>query len=111
MADQRITVMMRVDDTARADMAFTADRTYYRFATDSSIEDGELAPLRFDLHELVDAATPRADETPLDAELQFRLFVNNLQTMTGTTEQALRRLVDLLADNAAEFTFLRGFLC
>lgn len=109
----RITLMMRVEDTARADLALTPDRTYYRFATDSSIEDGELAAVEnfaAVAAEIIDAAMPREGESPLATEVRLQLFVNNRLSPEAPTEQSLRRVVRTVAPLAAEFSFLQGFI-
>lgn len=114
MADiKHVTVMMRVDDTARADISLTPDRSYYRFATDSSIEDGQLAPIAgFEqvAQAVVEAAKPREGETPLGPDMRMQLFVNNVLAPGQPTEQALRRVVDALAPLTPEFAFLQGFV-
>lgn len=111
---QRLTLMVRVDDTARADIALTPERTYYRFATDNSIEDGELAPVSSDFHtvaaQIVQAAAPCEGERPLAPDVRVQVFVDNrLDPAAGTTEEALCRLIDAVAPLAAEFAFLRAF--
>ena len=113
MADiNRITLMMRVDDTAHADIALTPDRSYYRFATDSSIEDGELGAIAdFDATAaaIVDAAMPRDAETPLPPEMRFQLFVNNRLAPEAATEQSLRRVIAAVSPLWPEFSFIEGF--
>lgn len=109
----RITLMMRVEDTARADLALTPDRTYYRFATDSSIEDGELAAVEnfaAVAAEIIDDAMPREGESPLATEVRLQLFVNNRLSPEAPTEQSLRRVVRTVTPLAAEFSFLQGFI-
>ena len=113
MADNRLTLMFRVDDSARADLAITPTRTYYRFATEGSIEDGELGAVAdFDaaMAEIIDAAMPRPEETPLGADVKFQLFVNNRLAPETPTEESLRRVVDALQPLHAEFAFLKGFV-
>ena len=45
MADiNRITLMMRVDDTARADIALTPDRSYYRLPPTRQSRTANSAP-------------------------------------------------------------------
>ncbi len=105
-----LTVMVRIDDTARADIALTPDRTYYRLATDSSIEDGQLAPVA-DLESVAASvvalyATPG---TPLPAELKLQVFVNNNILTGAPTEQALTAIIDALVPLAPESAFLAGF--
>lgn len=112
MADRRITLMFKVVDRARADIALTPKRTYYRFATDDSIEDGELGAVNdFDavMAEIIDAAMPREGESPLDSEVRFQLFVNNRLAPEKPTEQSLRRVIRVLLPLNAEFAFLQGF--
>ena len=113
MSDRRLTLMFKVEDTARADIALTPTRSYYRFATDGSIEDGELAAVDdFDsaLAEVVDAAMPREGESPLPGDVRFQLFVNNRIAPEQPTEQALHRVVAALIPLHPEFAFLRGFV-
>ena len=43
MEIKRLTIMLRVADVARADIMLVPERVYYRFATEDSLEDGELA--------------------------------------------------------------------
>jgi len=108
----RITIMVRVDDTARADLALTPERSYYRFATDSSIEDGELAAVAdfsATAAAIVDAYMPGNDETPLPADLRMQLFVNNRLASETPTEQSLTRILDTIIPLHPEFNFLTGF--
>lgn len=108
-----VTVMVTAVDTARADILLTPERIYYRFATDSSIEDGELPPAP-DFDELagqvVAASAPVTGETPLDSNIKLQVFVNNRVTSGAPTEQSLARVVAALEPVAAEFAFLRSFL-
>lgn len=108
----RLTLMMKVEGTARADIALTPDRTYYRFATDSSIEDGELGAVdNFEAlsAELIDAAMPKDGETPLPADVKLQLFVNNRLAPERPTEQSLRRILRVIVPVFPEFSFLEGF--
>lgn len=110
---RRLTLMTRYSDDARADIALTPERTYYRFATDTTIEDGEVAAVpdfAAAAASIVEAARPLDGETPLPAEMKVQLFVNNRLDTTPVTEQALRRMVEALQPLAAEFAFLRGFV-
>ncbi len=105
--------MMRVEDRARADLALTPERTYYRFATDSSIEDGDLpaiADFETAATALLEAVKGADDEKPLTGDMKVQIFVNNRLDNSLITEQSLRRLVSSLEPHAAEFAFLRGFL-
>lgn len=108
----RLTLMMKVEDTARADIALTPDRTYYRFATDSSIEDGELGAVgNFETltAELIDAAMPQDGETLLPADVKLQLFVNNRLAPERPTEQSLKRILKVIVPVFPEFSFLEGF--
>ena len=112
MTDQRITLMFKVEDTARADLALTPSRSYYRFATEGSIEDGELGAVdNFDtvMAEVINAAMPREGETPLPSDVKFQLFVNNRLAPEPPTQQALRRVVAAVFPLHEEFAFLKGF--
>ena len=75
---RRLTVMMRVADVARADIALTPDRIYYRFATDDSIEDGELPASKEDFGALAarlnECAVARENECPLKQDVGLSLF-------------------------------------
>ena len=105
-----------VDDTARADIALTPERTYYRFATDSSIEDGELR--KIDDFESI-ALDIKAKATALDGEenlpegIRMQLFVDNrlfVSHQNGCSEQSLSRIIHILTSLLPEFEFLRGFI-
>ncbi len=109
----RLSIMMRVDDRARADIALTADRIYYRFATDESIEDGELPPRGDDFDnlssELLAAVEAKDNERPLNDEVKLSIFIDNRLSAIEVSEESLRRLVDRLRRVAEEFAFLGGF--
>ena len=113
MNSRHISLMFKVEDQARADLAFTPQRTYYRFATVSSIEDGELTPLKnFEstIEELLIAAQPRPGEQKLPADVRFELFLNDSPLVTEATEQSLRRVISALQPHNPEFSFLKGFM-
>lgn len=109
----RLTLMLMATDTARADIALTPDRIYYRFATDESIEDGELPGSKEDFdglcRRLLSNATSRDTETPLSDEIKLSIFTDNRATDIKVSEQSLRRLVNELRAIAEEFAFLGGF--
>lgn len=109
----RLTLMVRASDTARADIALTPERIYYRFATDESIEDGELPGTKEDFdkfcHRLLDNAVAREDETPLADEIKLSIFTDNRTNNFKASEQSLRRIVNDLKSIAEEFAFLGGF--
>lgn len=112
MASDSITIMLMVDDEARADILVTRTRTYYRFATDSSIEDGELAAVAdFDATAAAIAqAMATGGSRPLPADVKMQYFVNNRQRQFTQTEETLRAVVDAMMPIAAEFAFLCGFV-
>lgn len=109
----RLTLMFSAADTARADIALTPQRIYYRFATDDSIEDGELpAPgMNFGKMsaDILDAATQKDGETPLCPGVSVKIFADNRITGIHPSEPSLRRLVEYLCGLADEFNFLKGF--
>lgn len=101
-----------VADTARADIAITPERTYYRFATDSSLEDGELRAIEhYDeiAAQIIDAAIPKDGECTLSSDLRMQLFVNNRIAPEKPTEQSLERLINIISDLFPEFEFLQSF--
>ena len=106
--------MMGVADTARADVALTPDRIYYRFATDESIEDGELPGPKEDFgllaDELLTAATAKEGERPLTDGVKVTIFVDNRLSEIKFSEESLHRLVSRLRQVAEEFAFLGGFV-
>lgn len=110
---KRLTIMICAADTARADIALTPERTYYRFATDSSIEDGELGPVPGDFDSvtagLVEAAAAREGEKPAAAEMRVQVFADNRLCPTPVSEESIGRLADALAALAPEFAFVQGF--
>ena len=110
---KRLTLMLKVADEYRADIALTADRIYYRFATDESSEDGELPPAKENFGDLlmsiVNEATARPDEDELSPEVKVSVFLDNRISDIKISEQSLRRMVERLRDVAEEFAFLAGF--
>lgn len=110
---KRLTIMVRADETARADIALTPERTYYRFATDSSIEDGELgaiADFEQAAEKIVAEARALEGEDALPPEIKVQIFVDNRLHSDAVSEQSLRRMVGELCPLHPEFAFLRGFL-
>ena len=109
----RLTLMLRVADTARADIALTPERVYYRFATEETIEDGELPAPKDDFGGLVESIVGDVEakdgETPLGNEMKVEIFIDNRVSGVNVSEQSLRRLVNRLKCVAEEFAFLRGF--
>ena len=105
--------MLRVADVARADIMLVPERVYYRFATEDSLEDGEIAAVPdYDTvtAELVEASKATEGEKPLGDGILMQVFVNNRLSIDAVSEQSLRRMVGRLLPIAAEFQFLRGFL-
>lgn len=110
---KRLTLMVRAADVARADIAITPERIYYRFATDTSIEDGDLpAPQDFDAltAALDDEARAREGETPLRDDVRMQVFRDNVLETAPRSEQSLRRAVELLRNEKDEFAWLGGFV-
>lgn len=109
---KRLSIMLRVDDSAHASIVLTPDRSFYRFATDDSIEDGELAPVA-DFEEtaatIADAAIPLEGETPLPPDVRMQVFVDNVVMRHKPSGQSLHRVVDLLEPLYPEFGFLAAF--
>ena len=109
----RLTIMMRVADTARADVALTSDRVYYRFATEETIEDGELPAPKEEFgvlaEDIVKEAEAKEGETSLGSDMKVEIYVDNRVSGIKVSEQSLRRLVNRLKGIAEEFAFLGGF--
>lgn len=109
----RLTLMFRYGDEARADVAITADKVYYRFATDDSIEDGELPAFKTDFEkltsELTEAMKASEGEDEIDGEMKVEIYTDNRKSSTCVSRQSLRRAVEILTYEADEFAFLRGF--
>ncbi len=106
--------MLEAPERARADVLLRSDRIYYRFATESQVEDGDLPGLGDRMastgERLLDAVHGREGETPIDpAELRVSVFVDNLVRPVGPTEQSLRRLAQALERESPEFAFLNNF--
>lgn len=109
---RRLTIMLREADVAQASLALTPERTYYRFATEDSIEDGELAPIAdfaAVAQTIAEAALPQEGEHPLPPETKMQVFVNNVVMRQAPTRESMRRVVDLLMPLAPEFAFVGGF--
>ena len=111
-APAKITFMVMADDVARADILLTSERTYYRFATESSIEDGELKAIEnFDdiALQIIEESIPGEKETQLSPEIRMQIFVDNRLHVRDATEQTLTRIIDILRPLHPEFEFLGGF--
>ena len=109
----RLTIMMRVTDAARADIALTPERIYYRFATDDTIEDGELPAPKEEFGALAESIVRDAEakdgESPLGNDMKVEIYVDNRVSGINVSEQSLRRMVNRLKSVAEEFAFLGGF--
>ena len=113
MEIKRLTIMLRVADVARADIMLVPERVYYRFVTEDSLEDGELAAVpdfAAVASELIEAAKAAEGEKSLADGMLMQVFVNNRLSTDAVSEQCLRRMVNCLLPIAAEFQFLHGFL-
>lgn len=112
---QRYTLMISVRDKARADIAISADRIYYRFATEDTADEGDLPGPGEQLELLVarlnDALRPVEGEAPItDNDFSAKLFVDNkLQPNLNLTSGAVRRLANLLRARDDAFAFILGF--
>lgn len=107
----RLTFMLKRGDEARVDAMLTADRTYYRFVTDDSAEDGDLpgAGDQFPtwIKELLDCFKPAVGVTGDIKPLEFKLFVNNVAvTPTALNGDTLMRFAEVLASRHDEFGFV-----
>lgn len=105
--------MIGVSDIARADIAMTPERTYYRFATDESIEDGDLPASKADFQktvcEILASAESAQKENDLNKDVKVTIFVDNRLKDITVSEESLKRMVNSLCGIAEEFMFLRGF--
>lgn len=108
----KIVVMIMVDDVARADLLLSSSRTYYRFATDSSIEDGELKGIeRFEsiAGDILDVVSGEVESGDVSHDVRLQLYFDNRLMPFKATEESLGRLIDILSALFPEFGFLRGF--
>ncbi len=112
---QRYTLMISVRDKARADIAVSADRIYYRFATADTVDEGDIPEpgeqLDLLVARLADAMRPLEGESPIaDDDFSAKLFVDNkLQPNPNLTPEAVRRLANLLRAHDDAFAFILGF--
>ena len=101
-----------LDDSARADVALTAERCYYRFSTDDSIEDGDLPPVDdFDTFcdELLAALDTDEGGDIAGRSLRVSVFVDNRVWRPASGEfgiAGLKRAAVLLGTIAPEFAFV-----
>ena len=110
----QLTIMLIVPDRARADVMLRADRVYYRFATESQAEDGDLPGLgdrmTVTCERLLDALTAREGEQAVKAEeMKVTVFVDNTARTVAVSEESVARLAEALARESAEFEFLKRF--
>jgi hypothetical protein len=110
----RITFMLKIEDNARADVAMTPDKTYYRFATLDTLEDGELPGLNEKFgnfaEDLLSSFNAGVGASADISPVKFTLFVNNrVAQPVILNNDTLRKFVSTLADKYDEFGFLAGF--
>ena len=113
-AVDRVSFMLSVTDVARADVTMTPEKTYYRFMTEDSLEDGELPGLKDDFAPTVSKAIEGFKagvgvSSPTDP-VKFSLFLNNRKVIPEILNNGtLARFLDVLKTVYAEFSFLEGF--
>lgn len=110
----RITFMLKIDDNARADVAMTSEKTYYRFATVDTLEDGELPGMGEQFatfaEKLLSTFNAGVGTTGSIEPVKFTIFVNNrVATPVILNNDTLRTFVNMLAEVHDEFGFLTGF--
>ena len=103
----RITFML-ANDSARCDAALTPEKTYYRFMTEDTLEDGELPGLKDSFNSeaarLLDCfhCTPALSSSI--EPLRFKLFINNQQVTPETLNHStLKAFMRALSDIYEEF--------
>lgn len=103
--------MFAADDIARADILLSADRIYYRFATDDSIEDGQLPPYKGDFAAFANEIVSELDNAKStgDDSVKMTVFVDNKLATNTTDCETIAKTVATLCTVADEFAFLRGF--
>lgn len=110
---RRLTLMFQSGDYARADIALTNDRIYYRFATDDTIEDGELPWGKCDFYTVSNALLTempaREGESPIGIESTVKVFIDNRIDNIDFSSDSTGRATDILEQVAEEFNFLRIF--
>lgn len=108
---KKLTLMFAAGDVARADILLSPDRIYYRFATDDSIEDGQLPPYKGDFAALaadIVSSLP-VGKNAADGSVKMTLFVDNKLATNTTDRETIAKTVATLCTVADEFAFLRGF--
>ena len=110
----RVSFMLSVSDVARADVTMTPEKTYYRFMTEDSLEDGELPGLKDDFEPIVTKALEGFKagvgvSSPTDP-VKFNLFVNNRKVLPEILNNGtLAQFIEVMKGSYAEFSFLEGF--
>lgn len=104
--------MLSIPDKARADIMISPERVYYHFATEDSIEDGDL-PGPGDRIEpvctrILDALQSHAGETEL-ADVKLQLYINNVLRPCDWSRQSLLRATEQLTALGEPMAFLRAF--
>ncbi len=100
---------MLASENARCDATLTADKTYYRFMSEDSIEDGELPGLKecfeSEVATLLDCFHASPELSSSIEPLRFRLFVNNTLVHPVTLNRSsLRKFMSRLASLYIEFS-------
>lgn len=106
----RISFMLSLADVARVDATLVAGKTYYRFATDDSLEDGELAGSGETFNgfaaELLNAFSAGVEVSGDITPLKFTLFVNNRIVQPAVlNHHTLLHFTEILASRHSEFDF------
>lgn len=110
----RLTFMFSNPGCIRADVAMTEDKTYYRFATEDSIEEGELPGLKQEFesfkNQLLESFRPESGITEDVSPLRFTLFDNNsIVRPIILNHNTLRTFLVRLAGKYNEFSCLHSF--
>lgn len=113
-AVNRVSFMLSVPDTARADVTLTPERTYYRFATEDTMEEGELKAIADDFQSftvrLLEVFKAGASIPSSIEPVRFSLFVNNVHVRPEILNNAtLRSFIRIMAESCPEMSFLKGF--
>lgn len=109
---ERLTFMISYGDIARADIALTSDKCYYRFMTEDSIEDGELPGAHEEFEtlavQLCNIFKPGVGISKDITPLHFTFFINN-QSVTPAVlnHDTLRSWSEKLTEHYNEMSFLR----
>lgn len=111
----RLTFMIAYGDIARADIAITPDKCYYRFMTQDSLEDGELPGMHDGFEtfatQLCDIFKPGIGISTDISPLRFSLFINNRSvTPAVLNHDTLKAWSEKLAGHYDEMSFLLSLI-